>query len=79
MITLLMCWMSLRERSCVYTKQYSNCKSMTRRIAPWDDVLRAMAVLMASRIAPGELLLVMHIYHLHEYLHACLVISRINT
>ena len=34
---------------------------------------------MTSRIAPGELLLVMLIYHLREYLRARQVISQINT
>ena len=38
-----------------------------------------MVVRMISRIAPEELLLVMRIYHLREYLHARLVVCKINT
>ena len=38
-----------------------------------------MVVRMTSRIASGELLLVMCIYHLREYLLARLVVGKINT
>ena len=38
-----------------------------------------MVMRMTSRIVPGELLLVMRIYHLREYLRERLVVSKINT